>query len=79
MELRLLYQTRLPCNGARVRVARCPLKLQDRWSSSGKRRWRIASTAHSHTEEVDSTHAIPVAQPEAVVKIIEQAAQGAAR
>ena len=38
----------------------------------------MADRAHSHTEEIDSSHAIPVAHSAAVVKIIERAAQGRA-
>jgi pimeloyl-ACP methyl ester carboxylesterase len=39
----------------------------------------MAERAHSHTEEVDSSHAIPVAHPEAVVEVIEEAAQAAVK
>lgn len=35
----------------------------------------MAKRAHSHTEEIESSHAIPVAHPDAVVKIIEEAAR----
>jgi pimeloyl-ACP methyl ester carboxylesterase len=35
----------------------------------------MAQRAHSHTEEVESSHAIPIAHPEAVVQIIEEAVQ----
>lgn len=34
----------------------------------------MAARAHSHVEEVESSHAVPVAHPEAVTKIIEEAA-----
>lgn len=39
----------------------------------------MAQRAHSHTEEVESSHAIPIAHPEAVAKIIEEAAQAAVK
>jgi pimeloyl-ACP methyl ester carboxylesterase len=38
----------------------------------------MATRAHSHIEEVDSSHAVPVSHPDAVVKLIEQAARAPA-
>jgi len=39
----------------------------------------MAQRAHSRTEEVDSSHAIPVAHSEAVLKIIGEAARAAVK
>jgi pimeloyl-ACP methyl ester carboxylesterase len=39
----------------------------------------MARRAHSHIEEVESSHAIPVSHPDAVVGVIEQAARATVR